>query len=103
MYKLEFLPRAVADMTEIVRYISHDLSNPEAALSLAEEFVHTAEQATKFPYANPPYQPIRPLEREYRRALIRNYLMFYWVDEKAATVTVARVIYARRDYEKLLN
>ena len=29
--------------------------------------------------------------------------MFYWVDEGKKLVTIARVIYAKRDYGRLLN
>jgi plasmid stabilization system protein ParE len=29
-------------------------------------------------------------------------IMFYWIDEIEKRVTIARVIYALRDYEKLL-
>lgn len=103
MYELEILPRAVDDMTEIVRYISHELSNPASATALADELIETAENLCEFPYACPLHQTIRPLGHEYRRAIIRNYLMFYWVDEKSKTVTVARVIYGKRDYPSMLN
>lgn len=34
---------------------------------------------------------------EYRRVYIGDYAMFYWIDEPNRRVTVARVIYARRD------
>jgi hypothetical protein len=33
MHKLEYLPMARQDMTEIARYISHDLSSPSPFLS----------------------------------------------------------------------
>ena len=46
--------------------------------------------------------PIRPLKHEYRKLRVRNYLVFYWVDEERKLVTVARMIYARRNYEGLL-
>lgn len=29
--------------------------------------------------------------------------MFYWVDEDKKRITVARVVYAKRDYELLLE
>ena len=32
MYKLEYLPVARKDMIEIVRYISRELQNPDAAV-----------------------------------------------------------------------
>ena len=77
MYKLEYLPSALRDMTEIARYISAELKSPAAAEKLAEELIEAAERTAAFPYANPVYVPIRQLKREYRKR--------------------ARVIYARRE------
>lgn len=102
MYKLEYLPVARRDMIEIVRYISKELQNPTAADQLAMELIEAGDSIPKFPYANPAFIPIRPLKHEYRKLLVQNYFMFYWVDEVKKLVTVARVVYARRDYERLL-
>lgn len=90
------------DMIEIVRYISQELQNPTAADQLAMELIEAGDSIPKFPYANPAFIPIRPLKHEYRKLLVQNYFMFYWVDEVKKLVTVARVVYARRDYERLL-
>ena len=103
MYKLEYLPVAQRDMVEIVRYISGELQNPTAAARLAMERVNAAESVLTFPYALPSYQPIRSLKREYRKILVQNFLMFYWVDEEKKLVTVARVVYAKRDISRLLE
>jgi addiction module RelE/StbE family toxin len=102
MYQLDFLPAAMEDMTEIAKYISHVLSNPSAANSLADEMIKSAERLTEFPYINAVHRTVMPLKREYRKLLVQNYLMFYWIDEKEKTVTIARVIYSRRDYDKFL-
>lgn len=69
MYKLVYLPAAHRDMVEIARYISRELNNPQAALRLADELTEAGERILQFPYANPVYMPIRPLEREYRKLL----------------------------------
>lgn len=103
MYNLEYLPVARQDMVEIVRYISIELGNPAAADRLAAELIEAGDSIPKFPYANPAYTPIRPLKREYRKLLVQNYFMFYWVDEDKKLITVARVIYARREFERLLE
>ena len=103
MYRLEYLPRAMQDMTEIVRYISQELSNPLAAKRLADEMIETADKLIDFPYKNRVYQPVRPLNQEYRGQIVQNYIMFYYVDEDQKLVTVARVLYTRRDYGKLLG
>jgi toxin ParE1/3/4 len=103
LYKLEYLPVARRDMIEIVRYISQELQNPTAADQLAMELIEAGDSIPKFPYANPAFIPIRPLKHEYRKLLVQNYFMFYWVDEVKKLVTVARVVYARRDYKRLLE
>jgi len=102
LYKLEYLPAARADMVEIVRYISRELGNPQAAQRIANMLVEAGDTIPAFPYANPAYIPIRPLKREYRKLLVENYLMLYWVEE-TKTVTVARVVYAKRDFGRLLE
>lgn len=87
---------------EIVRYISGDLQKPAAADRLAMELVNAAESVLTFPYALP--RITNPsVECEYRKILVQNFLMFYWVDEEKKLVTVARVVYAKRDVAKLLE
>ncbi len=103
MYRIEYLPVALQDMIEIVRYISQELQNPTAADQLATELIKAGDGIPSFPYANPAYTPIRPLKHEYRKLLVENYFMLYWVDEAEQLVTVARVVYAKRDYERLLE
>lgn len=102
MYNLEYLPIARQDLVGIVRYISRELLNPAAAERLTDDLMEAAEGIRRFPYAHPAVVPIRPLSHEYRKLRVKNYLLFYWVDERTHRVTVARVLYARRDYEKLL-
>lgn len=98
MYKVEYLPSALNDMSGIIGYIGKELADRAAADRLAEKFVESAEGLGDFPYAYPVYVPVKPLKNEYRKAVIDNYLMFYRVDEAAKTVTVSRVIYGKRNY-----
>ena len=103
MYELEYLPSAVKDMVDIVTYISKTLDNPMAAQRLSEEFVTEAENLRNFPYSLPVYNPIRPLKREYRKIIVKNYIMFYWVSEQEKRITIARVMYGKSDYGKGLE
>lgn len=102
MYKLVYLPLARQDMVDIAGYISRTLANPQAAMVLAEELVKAAGKLTEFPYAHAVYYPIRPLKHEYRKLIVRNYLVLYRVDEEARTATITRVLYAKRDISQLL-
>lgn len=102
MYKLEILPTAKEDMVDIVRYISRELKNPEAAGRLAEELFEAMENVKVFPYSNPVHVPIRPLQFEYRKLMVKNYMLLYRVDERNRVITIARAVYSKRDYEQLV-
>ncbi len=102
MYRLDILPVGRHDMIEIVMYISNELNNPDAATQLAIKLTEAADSIPAFPYANPAYMSIKPLMHEYRKLRVDNFILFYWVDEDNQTVTVARVVYARRDLDKQL-
>lgn len=102
-YRLEYLPAARRDLMEIVRYIARELKNPIAAERLAADLIEAGERIPDFPYAAPVHIPIRPMRHEYRKLLVRDHFLFYWVDEERRTVTVARVIHARTDYDKILE
>ena len=102
MYKLKYLPIARQDLVDIINYISHNLKNPIAAEKLAVKVTKEINKLKTFPHINTIYTPVRPLNFEYRRLLVRNYIVFYYIDEKQKLIIIARVIYARRDYEKLL-
>ena len=103
MYQLEYLPIAMQDMVEISRYISYELLNPTAASKLADEMIKVAEDIVAFPYSRPVHITPKSLKQEYRRLAVKNYVMFYWVDETEKKIVIARVIYARRDFDKLLH
>ncbi|MGN0603321.1 MAG: type II toxin-antitoxin system RelE/ParE family toxin [Oscillospiraceae bacterium] len=103
MYTIEYLSAAVSDMAEIAAYIGVKLSNPAAAERLAEEVVSAIEKLADMPYKCGVYTPVRALKHEYRKLLVQNYIVFYYIDEDENVVTVARVIYARRDYGTVLK
>ncbi|MBQ5397968.1 MAG: type II toxin-antitoxin system RelE/ParE family toxin [Ruminococcus sp.] len=97
MYKVVFLPVAKQDLREIALYISNELCNPTAAVNLVDEIVEATENLSTFPYSHQVYYPIRSLKKEYRKFPIKNYMIFYTVDEQQKNVTVSRIIYAKRN------
>ena len=96
-YRVELLQSALNDIAEAVRYITDELLNPQAAQLLAERLFSEAEKLGEFPSAHPVYLPVKPLKYEYLKAPIDHYRLFYRVDERAKRVTVARVVYAKRN------
>ena len=84
-------------MVDIAKYIGVKLENPEAAERLAEKMIEAAEKLTDMPYKCPVYIPVKPLRHEYRKLIVQNYIMFYWVDEDKKLITIARVVYSGRE------
>ena len=102
-YKVEIQPLALRDMTDSVTYIADKLKNPIAAERLAERLVEGIESLSELPTRCPPHLSPRPLKREYRKLRVDSYLIFFTVSEEEETVTVARVLYARRNLDRLLG
>lgn len=102
-YELVYLPKARKDLVDAVSYVASILQNHAAADKLATKLIEAIEEIIPFPYANPLYVSSHPLKREYRKLAVDNYLVFYWVDESSKTITIARVVYGRRNHEDLLE
>ena len=96
-YRVEFLELALDDLKGIAAYISDELNSPNSANHLIECIVGRINTLADFPYAYTIYVPIRPLLHEMRKMVVQNYSVFYWIDEDCKNVTIARVLYNRRD------
>lgn len=102
MYKLQYLKTALDDIYNILNYITDTLKNKSSAENLLKDMINSAERLIDFPYSAPVYIPIKKLKYEYRKLLVKNYIMFYYVDELTKTIVISRVIYARQNYKNKL-
>lgn len=102
MFKLSYLPLANRDIADAVNYIADELLAPKAALDLLDALDKSISRLKDFPYSCRVYQPVKPLEQEYRIMPVKNYAVFYTVDEQKKLVEITRVIYAKRDLDKQL-
>ena len=103
MYQLEFLPIAKQDIDSIIDYISNHLKNKTAALNLSKCFIENANNILIFPYSFPCYRTTSTLRKNYRSIKVKNYLMFYTINEKDKIITIARVLYQKMDINSRLN
>ena len=101
-YRVEFLELALLDLQAITSYITNEMGMPKAAKNLAEFFIYRINLLKEYPYSNAQYIPIRPLEHIYRRMIVCHYSVFYWIDEDSKIVTIARILYNKRDLISLL-
>ena len=101
-YKLVITGTAEQDLEDIAGYIANDLSSPKAAVTFLNDVENCYDNISLNPHMYPLCENERLKRQEYRKALIKNYIMFYRADDKTRTIYVMRFIYGGRDYIKLL-
>lgn len=97
-YNIEYLPIAEQDLTEIIEYIM--LDNPEAALSMLNQFDEAISTLEMFPYSGSIPNDIRLQSLDYRMLIVDNYLVFYVILDD--TVEIRRILHGKRKYSFLL-
>jgi plasmid stabilization system protein ParE len=102
MYRLSYLQAANRDIADTVDYIAETLAAPKAAFDLLNALDESISRLKDFPYSCRVYQPVKPLGHEYRILLVKNYAVFYTVNEQEKLVEICRVIHTKRDFDKQL-
>jgi len=102
VYRIIKTKLAERDLDNILGYIAFSLENPSAAASLADAVETCYAGLEKMPLMYELCRDPRLHALEYRKAVIKNYVMLYKVDEAARTVYILRFFYGRQDYEKLI-
>lgn len=100
-YKIDVSKPAENDLRDIVHYISSQLEAQMTALNMMD----TIEEAI-MGLADMPHCPLvtnnHLATMGYRKLFIKNYIVFFSIDEKAKVVDVERILYARRDWLSIL-
>ncbi len=102
-YSIIILPEAQDDMRKIILYIAGELSAPQAALALQNEFKETINSLGFMP------ERIKTVEEQpwrdagIRKIKVKNYYVYFIVDDEAMTVKVMAVIYTGKDQKRDLR
>lgn len=96
-FRIEYLPIAEKDLTEILEYILID--NPTAALRLLDDIDKTISKLAYLPYMDHVPKDQRLIQLNYRMLVVENYLAFYVVLDDV--VEVRRILHGKRKYDFL--
>ena len=96
-YKVDFSEQAADDLSEIIRYISEELYNPQAAGRFYNEVDKTRGLLCEHPHMFPLYHNEELSSEGLHSIAIGNFLMFYVVDDEKSIVSIVRILYGRRD------
>jgi len=102
-YNVVVLPEAQQDIREIVLYIARELAAPQVALDLEDDFAKEIRSLANMP------QRIRIVDEEpwrkeeVRKIRVKNYYIYFVIDEDETAVKILAVIYVGRDQEKQMQ
>jgi toxin ParE1/3/4 len=95
-YAVKITAQAEEQLQEIIRYIASELKAPKAALRLLEEIESAISSLSQFP------QRVALTEEEpwhsygAHKMPVKNFLIYFWIDEESSKVQVTAVIYGKR-------
>ncbi len=103
MYEVHWTSLAKGDLVSAIEYISDVLKAPVAAENLLDNIEKETAVLAENPYLFPLSHDDHIAHRGIRPLMVKNYFLFYTVKEDARTITIIRMMYARRDWIHLLG
>lgn len=97
VYTVKITAQAREQMQDITHYIAVDLQAPDAALRLLDTLEKEISALSQLPHR------IALTEEEpwhsygVHKMTVKNFLVYFWIDEDARKVQVTAVVYGRRD------
>lgn len=101
-YRVDVSEPAENDLRDIVRYISAQLSAPMTALKMMDTIEEAITGLAVIPQKCLLVTDERLAMMGYRKWLVKNYIVFFTIDEKSKVVDVERILYTRRDWLHIL-
>lgn len=103
IYAVKVTAQAQEQIREIAHYIAMELQAPDAASDLLDKLETAIVSLGEFPcrVALTDEEPWR--SNGVRRLPVKNFLVYFWVDEEHAKVQVTAVIYAKRHQKRILS
>lgn len=96
-YEVRMTEQAIRQIEETVQYISKILLEPETALKWADTLQSEIGKLSFMPLRYPLTEEEPWHEKGIRKMSIRNFLVYYLIDEKNKIVWVTAAIYGPRD------
>jgi len=102
-YTIKITTQAEEQLQEIVKYIASELKAPKDALRLLNEMERSISSLSQFP------QRVALTEEEpwrtcgVRKMPVKNFLIYFWINEENNKVQVTAVIYGKREQLKQLS
>ncbi|NMB24865.1 MAG: type II toxin-antitoxin system RelE/ParE family toxin [Firmicutes bacterium] len=101
-YRIDVSEPAENDLRDIVRYISSQLSAPITAIEMMDTIEDAIVGLTEMPQKYALVTDERLASMGYRKLVVKNYIVFFTVNQRSRTIEVERILYARRNWLRIL-
>ena len=95
-YGYRFTERAETDLSAILQYISEDLSNPSAATAFGRKVFENIDAVRRFPQSGMVVDNPFLTDKDVRRVLIDNYILYYKAVDSEKIIYIIRIVYGER-------
>ena len=95
--------KAEIDLDEILSYISVELSNPDAAASFLKDLQTVLTSICSVPKIGRIVENEFLPDKEIRKSLVGNYVLYYLPDTEEKSIYVLRILYSRRNLDELVR
>ena len=102
-YSVNITDLAEEDILATVKYISNALKNPIAANNLLDEIEKHEKKLEEMPNIYPFVNDEYLSQKGIKYVIIKNYLMFFTIDENNKIVNVIRFLYGRMNWQTILK
>lgn len=102
-YRVEITKYAKNQMRDIARYVKLKLKNPDAAKLLLHDLKKAIVSLVNMPQRIPLTEEEIWREQGIYKMPVKNYLVYFWIDENKNIVYVTAVIYNKREQKRQLS
>ena len=101
--KIVYTFQARQDLKNIYEYIANSLHAPDTARNMYRQIIQSARSLEPMPERNLLYKEEPWHSQGVRFVPVKNYLLFYTVNNETNTVSIARILYGGMDINRQLE
>lgn len=102
-YVVKVTSQAEEQIQEIIHYITYELKAPDAALHLLDALEESFISLSHFPQRVALINEEPWYTKGIHRLAVKNFLVYFWIDEDNMKIQITAVIYEKRDQLRQLS
>jgi plasmid stabilization system protein ParE len=103
MYKILPTERSNSDTDEVFSYLLDTFQSPQAAQSHRKALADAVNLLKGNPYIRPLVKDEKLAAKGLRFITVKNYMLFYRIDEENKTVKLEAFMYSHRNWQAILG